>query len=470
LLKSGIALPGGDGRLVRMQWFYGILGLAVGGIIAYLIAERRGRSQMQEQRTARSVAEQRLSDVTERLDRAVGEARQAAERCSQAEQRNAAMSAQVRSAEQNLNEQKKLLDEAQAKLREAFAGVSAEALAKNNEAFLQLARERFAALSTEAAGSLDKRKVEIEALLKPLAELMNQYQQRLADVEKSRVESYSMLREQLGALQETERTLNLNTTQLVSALRRPNTRGQWGEMTLRRLVELAGMTNRCDFFEQASVQGDSGRLRPDMMIRLPGGHEIVVDCKTTLDAFLDAAAETNEESRKSLLQRHSQQVRSRARELCQKGYWTQFANTPEFVVMFLPGESFYSAAVEADANLYEDCLKSHIIVATPTTLLALLKTVAHVWKQHDMTENAEQIRQLGTELYDRIGIMAAHLQRVGGAIGSLVDQYNSAIGSVESRVMVTARKMGELGTKSEKELPELQVVEKRPKVIEVSQS
>jgi DNA recombination protein RmuC len=452
-----------------MPWLFAIVGLAVGGIITYLVAERRSRALLQEVSTARTIAEQRVADLTQRLDSATVESRQAAEKCSQAEQRCATLAAEIRATEQNLNDQKKMLDEAQVKLRDAFAGVSAEALAKNNEAFLQLARERFAAQSTEAAGSLDKRKVEIEGLLKPLTEVMSQYQQRLADIEKSRVESYSQLREQLGALQETERTLNLNTTQLVSALRRPNTRGQWGEMTLRRLVELSGMSNRCDFFEQASVQGDEGKLRPDMMIRLPGGHEIVVDCKTILDAFLDAAAASDEENRKVLLHQHSKQVRARAKDLCNKTYWAQFASSPEFVVMFLPGESFYSAAVEADANLYEDCLKNHVIVATPTTLLALLKTVAHVWKQHDMTENAEKIRELGTELYDRLATMAAHFQKLGNTVGSLVDHYNTAIGSMESRVMVSARKMGELGTKSEKELSVLETVEQRVREIEISQ-
>lgn len=451
-----------------MPWLFGIIiGLALGAVIAYLIVDRKSRGLLHESTTARIVAEQRVTDLNQRLEQVNRDVKEATENCSKAEQRCAGLTAELRAAEGNFAEQKKLLDDAQAKLREAFAGVSAEALAKNNEAFLQLAKERFAALSTEASGSLDKRKAEIEGLLKPLNEVMSQYQQRLADIEKARVESYSQLREQLGALQETERTLNLNTTQLVSALRRPNARGQWGEMTLRRLVELAGMASRCDFFEQATVQGDEGKLRPDMMIRLPSGHEIVVDCKTTLDAFLDAASANDEDQRKVLLQQHSKAVRARARDLCSKNYSAQFENA-EFVVMFLPGESFYSAAVEADASLYEDCLKNHVIVATPTTLLALLKTVAHVWKQHDMTENAEKIKELGTELYERLAVMAVHFQKLGNAIGSVVDQYNQVIGSVESRVMVSARKMGELGTKSEKDLSILEPVERRVKSIEVS--
>lgn len=448
-----------------MQWLISIIALFAGAVIGYLVAERTCRNKMHERQTAASVAEQRLVDMGERLNQAVAESRQAKEKCGEAEQRCAALSAEVRAAEQNLLEQRKLLDDAQGKLREAFAGVSAEALAKNNEAFLQLAGSRFATLSTEATGSLDQRKAEIDSLLKPMTELMKQYQQRLAEIEKSRIESYSMLRQQLGALQETERTLNLNTTQLVSALRRPTTRGQWGEMTLRRLVEISGMSNRCDFFEQSSVQGEEGRLRPDMIIRLPGGPEIVVDCKTTLDAALDAAAESDEDNRKADLLRHSQQVRSRAKELCGKNYWSQFKNAPEYVVMFLPGESFYSSAVEADVNLFEDCLKSHVIVATPTTLLALLKTVAHIWKQHDMTENAEHIRQLGTEMYERVQNVLIYFQKLGDAIGSVVTQYNRVIGSLETRVLVSARKMGDLGAKNGKPLPEIQPIDVHPRDI-----
>src|SRR5581483_1439159 len=222
---------------------------------------------------------------------------------------------QLRSAQQNLTEQRQLLEDAQAKLRDAFASVSAEALARNNEAFLHLAKERFAALATEAAGSLDQRKAQIETMLAPMQELLNVYQSRLADIEKSRVESYSMLREQLGSLTEIQRTLNTQTSQLVSALRRPNTRGQWGEGTLRRLVELAGMSNRCDFVEQVTGEGEDGRQRPDMVVRLPGGREIVIDCKVALDGFLDAAAAEDEDSRQVHLQRHCQQVRSRSREL-----------------------------------------------------------------------------------------------------------------------------------------------------------
>jgi DNA recombination protein RmuC len=453
-----------------MEWISGVIGLvcgaAVGGIATYVyVARRAAESQM----TA-ALAGQRCADLGGQLDEEKRSADSLRGELSAVQQRTASLAAELRAAQQNLVEQKRLLDDAQSKFRDAFASVSAEALAKNNEAFLQLAKERFATLSTEAAGTLDERKAQIETLLKPMQELMGQYQTRLGEIEKSRVESYSMLREQLGTLAEVQRTLNTQTNQLVSALRRPTTRGQWGEVTLRRLVELSGMANRCDFFEQVQSAGtaDDGRLRPDMVVRLPGSREIIVDCKACLDGFLDAAAATDDDMRKVHLQRHGQQVRSRAKELCAKSYWTQFKNAPEYVVMFLPGESFFSAAVESDQSLYEDCLKSHVIVATPTTLLALLKTVARIWQQEDMTENAEKIRTLGVELYERIAVLAGHMESLGSSIGKTVTTYNQAIASMESRVLVTARKMSDLGAKTEKPLPEAVPVDTAPRELSAS--
>lgn len=378
----------------------------------------------------------------------------------------AALAARLRSAEQNLIEQKKLLDDAQLKLRDAFANVSAEALAKNNEAFLHLAKERFTTLATEAAGTLDERKAQIEGLLKPMNEQLRQYQEHLGAIEKNRVESYSMLREQLGTLAETQRTLHQQTNQLVTALRRPNTRGQWGEITLRRLVELAGMSARCDFFEQNTIgsesdDGEAFKLRPDVVVRLPGGREIVIDCKAVLDGFLDAAAAPDDESRKVCLIRHSAQVRARSKDLSTKAYWSQFKRSPEYVVMFLPGEAFLYAACEHDVNLIEDCLKNRVIIATPTTLIALLKAVEFGWRQEEITENAEAIRKHGKELYDRIRVLAEHFAKVGSNLNQAVDSYNKAVGSMETRVLTTARKIGEMGARGDKELPELPTLDVR---------
>src|SRR5439155_4945172 len=316
-------------------------------------------------------------------------------------------------------------------------------------------------LSAEATGTLEQRKAQIEGLLKPMHEILNQYQSRLVDIEKSRVESYSMLREQLGTLAETQRTLNVQTSQLVTALRRPQTRGQWGEITLRRLVELAGMASRCDFVEQASVDTEDGRQRPDMIVNLPGERSIVIDCKAALDAFLDAAAAPDEDNRRVCLQRHCAQVRARARELSAKAYWNQFKQSPEYVVMFLPGEAFLYAAVEMDGSLIEDCLKSRVIVATPTTLIALLKAIEFGWRQEEVTANAEEIRKHGKDLYDRIVVLAGHFARLGASLDGAIAQYNNAVGSLETRLLVTARKIGELGARNEKEIPEPQPIDTR---------
>ena len=375
-----------------------------------------------------------------------------------------AMSARLAAAQENVAEQRQLLDRAHEQLRQSFASVSAEALAKNNEAFLSLARERFNTLSAEASGTLEERKAQIEGLLKPMQQLLGTYQSRLADIEKSRVESYSMLREQLGSLAEIQRTLNTQTGELVSALRRPNARGQWGEITLRRLVELAGMSNRCDFCEQHSVANDdAGRQRPDMLVNLPGERQIVIDCKAALDAFLDAAGAADEDDRKVHLQRHCQQVRARARELSAKSYWSQFARSPEFVVMFLPGEAFLYAAVEHDPTLIEDCLKNRVIVATPTTLIALLKAIEFGWRQEEVTQNAEEIRKHGKDLYDRIVTLMGHFNRLGSTLDSAVTAYNATVGSLESRLLVTARRIGELGARSDKEIPDAEHVDTRPR-------
>lgn len=429
-----------------------ILALLVGLACGYLFGQRRGLAQIGNLQTTTALAEQRQSDLAQQLSSEKNQTDSLRQQLTQSQTSFATMQAQLDAARQNLLEQRKSLDEAQGTLKQAFASVSAEALAKNNEAFLQLARERFATISAQANGSLDQRKEQIEGMLKPLRELMEQYQLRVSEIEKSRVESYSMLREQLGTLAETQRTLNTQTSQLVTALSRPTVRGQWGEITLRRLVELAGLSDKCDFVEQQSVDGDQGRSRPDMVVNLPGGRDIVIDCKTTLDAFLDAAAATDQDIRKTFLQKHAQQVRNRARELSAKSYWSQFTRSPEFVVMFLPGEAFLYAAVEQDTSLIEDCLKNHVILATPTTLVALLKSIEYGWRQEAITQNAEKIRELAMEMYERMGIVLGHMAKVGSNLKNTVESYNSALGSLESRVIATARKIGELGAKTDKEL------------------
>jgi DNA recombination protein RmuC len=444
-----------------MEWILGTLGLVVGAVVAYLVAERRCRGQDNALRTAAACAEQKALDFSDQLAQQTSIAQQLRQELATAQTQHAAIEAKLKACEENFAEQRKLLDDAQQKLRDAFASVSADALQRNNEAFLNLAKEKFATLSTQANGSLDERKAQIESLLKPMQEILAQYQVRLHDIEKSRVESYSMLREQLGTLAETQRTLNLQTNQLVSALRRPQTRGRWGEITLKRLVELAGMSERCDFVEQGSVDTEDGKQRPDMIVNLPSERQIVIDCKVSLDAFLDASAAAEDHERKVCLTRHAKQVRARAGELSSKAYWNQFKNSPEYVVMFLPGEAFLYAAVEQDGTLIEDCLQNHVIVATPTTLIALLKAIEFGWRQQQVAENAEEIRKHGKDLYDRIVVLATHFQKLGSSLESSVKCYNDALGSLESRVMVTARKISELGARSDKELPEVDPIDRQ---------
>lgn len=450
-----------------MEWVIGIVALLIGAgggaALGFLFAERRASRAGADAATSTALAEQRATALDSQLQDAKAQAESLRALAGAAEKEVAATRAQLQSTQQNLIEQKKLLDDAQVQLREAFASVSVEALSKNNEAFLALATERFGVLSAEANGSLEQRKAQIDGMLKPMAQLLSTYQQRVGEIEKSRVESYSMLREQLGILAETQRTLNSQTGQLVSALRRPQTRGQWGEITLRRLVELAGMSSKCDFVEQASVDGEDGKLRPDLVVNLPGDRQIIIDCKAALDAFLDAAAATDDDARKVCLQRHCQQVRARARELSVKSYWTQFERSPDFVIMFLPGEAFLYAAVEFDPSLVEDFLKNNVIIATPTTLIGLLKTIELGWRQEEVTQNAEEIRKHGKDLYERIAVLASHFAKLGDSLGTAVNQYNVALGSLETRVTVTARKISELGARSDKELPELTHLDARPR-------
>ncbi len=455
-----------------MEWILLIVGLAVGGgagwAIGYLLADRKSRSEASEHQIGLATAQQQAASFAEQLKRESDTALALRSQLSTADKQAATLAAELRGAQQNILEQKQLLDSAQEKLRESFSHLSSEALAKNNEAFLHLARQRFDSLAKESAGSLDERKAQIEGLLKPMNELLNQYQARLGEIEKSRTEGYSMLREQLGSLAAIQRTLGDQTNQLVTAMRRPSTRGQWGELALKRLVELAGMTARCDFSEQLTIDTEDSRQRPDMVVHLPGDRDVVVDSKAVFDAFFEAASCVDEDQRKVHLQKHSQQVRARARELTGRAYWNQFKRTPEFVVMFLPGEAFLYAAVEQDQSLLEDCLKGRVIVSTPTTLMALLKTIEFGWRQEEVAANAEEIQKLGKDLFDRLATLGEHFANLGGAIEKTVSAYNKAVATVETRVLVTARKMSELGARSDKEVPTLESVETRPRELPAS--
>ncbi len=363
-------------------------------------------------------------------------------------------------------ERQAAFDQARTQLAETFDSLSHHSLRTNSEEFLRLASENFKQLLVKSSDELERREKSIEHMLKPIREALDKTERQIREVEKERKEAYGSLHKHLESMAQSQRDLQDETRNLVQALRRPEVRGRWGELTLRRLVELAGMVEHCDFFEQEQVSSEQGALRPDMVIRLPAGREIVVDIKTPLDAYLSAAESSDDEQRQRALVLHARNVRARVRELAQKSYWSQFKHAPDFVVLFIPGEQFLAAALEQDNNLLEDALRQKVILATPTSFIALLRAVAYGWRQEQLASNAEKIREIGEELFDRLTLFATHLDKLGRSLDSSVTHFNKAVGSFDSRVLPSARKFSELGISGKKELESPQQIERGARSIE----
>lgn len=361
---------------------------------------------------------------------------------------NTTLELERRSAQEKLQ----TLEQARSQLGDTFAALSLEALKNNNAEFLRLAQEKLRQFHIQAEGDLTKKEQAIEHLVAPIKELLEKTRNQIREIEHERKEAYGSISKHLESLAQTQQLLHGETRNLVQALRRPEVRGQWGELTLRRLVELAGMVQHCDFYEQEHTGTAEGAIRPDMIVRMPGGREIVVDVKTPLDAYLSAVEAADDATRRQHLERHSRKVRERVQELAGKAYWNQFRHSPDFVVLFIPGEHFLSAALDHDPALLEDALARKVILATPTSLVALLRAIAFGWNQEAITENAERIRDLGEDLYKRLATFGEHLDKIGRQLKGSVETYNKAVGSYERQVMSGARKFTELGISGAKPL------------------
>lgn len=484
-----------------MPLTYLIIGIILGGFpaaaLAWVLAERRAKSKQAETATAFAIASETAQRVrkdhetalqlVEQLRHAHGAAERekaglaaelnAERRQAQAKgedtarllaeltearalnaesrQQAAALAAQLGAERKSLIEQRESIEQTDVRLREAFSKLSEDALRQSRDAFLTLADQRFKTLHIQADGALEKRKTEIASLLQPVNQQLTEYRASLQQLEAARQTAYTDLKSHLTEVATTQQNLGRETSQLVQALRKPQGRGQWGELALRRLFEFAGLLQHVDFQEQLSVDNDGAKKRPDCVVNLPEGRQVVVDSKAVMDAFTDAAGCTDDGERTGHLRRHAGQVRSRVNELASKAYWDEFAASADYVVLFLPSEAFFFAAVEHDKDLIEYALRQKVILAAPMSLLGLLKVIEYGWRQKRIEENATEIRKQGEELYHRVATLAEHFDQLGTALTSATKTYNKTLASLENRVIPQARKMNELGVKGKKSLPDL---------------
>ena len=448
-----------------------LIGAAIGGAICWLI--NRGKVKTEYER-ARRESETERATILERLsgkETQIEALKETLEReCVQAAKlrnENAGAIAQLSAVQARLEEERRgnreklaLIDEAQQKLADTFKALSADALQSNNQQFLALAKSNLERFQETAKGDLEKRTQAIDELVRPLKESLEKVDGKIGELEKTRAGAYVELREQVKALATSQCQLQAETGNLVRALRAPHVRGRWGEIQLRRVVELAGMLQYCDFIEQETVNTEESRVRPDLIVRLPGNRTIVVDSKVPFDAFYESISTTDDEVRATKLKEHARLVRGHITSLSRKSYWESVQPTPEFVLLFLPGETFYSAALEQDPKLIEDGVTEKVLIATPTTLIALLKAVSYGWRQEQMATNAEEVSNLAKTLYDRLRVFTNHFDDIGRNLDRALDSYNKGVRSLEARVLVTARKFKERGAIAGEEVETLEPIDK----------
>ena len=382
----------------------------------------------------------------------------------------AVLRAQVKTEQQLEQERQESLKLAIERVTSTFDSVAGQSLRSNSEMFLKLAREHLGQHQQKAVDTLTQREKAIETMLTPIREALVKTEQQMQRIEKERAESFGSLKSSLESVALGQQGLQRETRTLVNALRRPEVRGQWGEMTLRRLAELAGMVEHCDFNEQVHVRTNDGNLRPDMIVHMPGGRDLIVDVKTPLDAYLQAVDAPTDELRAVAMRRHAQAITERVRQLGAKSYWNQFEKSPDFVILFIPGDQFLSAALAETPSLLEDAIRQDVIIATPSSFVALLKAVAYGWRQMALAQNAETIRTLAEDLYKRLAVFASHLTKMGRNLGTTVDAFNSAVGSLERQVLPGARKFTELGVRPDREIEMVEPIDRLAREPQIKES
>ena len=426
-----------------------VLATLGGGLVSYLAFALPLRTQREGLR----VTAQRVPDLEQEIAGLRARLEEAQRRCTEVE---TTMKEMQEGHRRRVEEITKMGEETERK----FSVLAGEALGKNSENFMQLVSERFKQHEASAHEDLETRRKEIETLVKPLGESLSKFETKVGEIEKQRIGAYEAISEQVKHLAQGQSGLKSETSRLVQALRQPKTRGRWGEYQLRNVLEMAGMTEHVDFIEQQTLAGETGQLRPDVVIRIPGGKSVIVDAKTPLDAYLSAIETADEEGRDALLSKHAQHVATHVKALASKDYWKSLPEAPDFVVMFVPGETFYSAAMESAPDLFERAVRQRVLICTPTTLIALVKAIAYGWQQERLTENAQAIEASGRDLFERIKTFGEHMDRLGRSLKQAVGHYNKGVGSLEGRVLPAARRFEKLGLSAGGDsIPQLEQVE-----------